>query len=403
MTMEEEGVRLRAGTAECEGALGDRETTTQTKPVVGGITAAGCCLRLARVLISAGNTPVHTAKSSSSEGILNGSRHRSHRSHYRFAGLFTVFRSVRVVPQARVAIVQRLGRYRKTADSGPLIVVPYMDKVLPLIDMREQVVTFDRQSVITADNVGIQIDTVIYYQIIDPQKATYSVTNRLGAMEQLTVTTLRNVIGGLSLDKTLTSREEINAKMRQALDEVTENWGTRVNRVELRDILPPTDVQHAMEKQMQAEREKRATVLTAEGQQQSAVLRAQGEKQAAVLRAEGEKQRAILEAEGQSEAFIKVQSAQAQAVTKLFGSLHDAAPTADILKYLYIQNLPKLAEGTANKLFVVPSELEGLTTAANLLGSALAPAAQQSPTNGVAVTKDATPGASIRSLPRDKN
>ena len=309
--------------------------------------------------------------------------------------LITVIRSVRIVPQARVAIVQRLGRYRKTADSGPLLVIPFMDRVLPNIDMREQVVTFDRQSVITADNVGIEIDTVIYYQIIDPSKATYAVANRLAAMEQLTVTTLRNVIGGLSLDKTLTSREEINAKMRLALDEVTENWGTRVNRVELRDILPPADVQHAMEKQMQAEREKRSIVLTAEGQQQAAVLKAQGAKQAAVLRAEGEKQRAILEAEGQSEALIKVQSAQAEAVTRLFGSLHDAAPTPDVLKYLYIQNLPKLAEGTANKLFIVPSELEGLTTAANLLGSALAPAMPEQPQNGSTVSSTPQPRAEI--------
>jgi regulator of protease activity HflC (stomatin/prohibitin superfamily) len=311
--------------------------------------------------------------------------------------LITVIRSVRIVPQARVAIVQRLGRYRKTADSGPLLVIPFMDRVLPNIDMREQVVTFDRQSVITADNVGIEIDTVIYYQIIDPSKATYAVANRLAAMEQLTVTTLRNVIGGLSLDKTLTSREEINAKMRMALDEVTENWGTRVNRVELRDILPPADVQHAMEKQMQAEREKRSIVLTAEGQQQAAVLKAQGAKQAAVLRAEGEKQRAILEAEGQSEALVKVQSAQAEAVTRLFGSLHDAAPTPDILKYLYIQNLPKLAEGTANKLFIVPSELEGLTTAANLLGSALAPATPERPQNGSTASSSLQPPAGISS------
>ena len=311
--------------------------------------------------------------------------------------VITVIRSVRVVPQARVGIVQRLGRYLKTADSGPLLVIPYVDRVLPLIDMREQVVTFDRQSVITADNVGIQIDTVIYYQIIDPSKATYAVANRLAAMEQLTVTTLRNVIGGLSLDKTLTSREEINAKMRLALDEVTENWGTRVNRVELRDILPPADVQHAMEKQMQAEREKRSIVLTAEGQQQAAVLKAQGAKQAAVLRAEGEKQRAILEAEGQSEALVKVQSAQAEAVTRLFGSLHDAAPTPDVLKYLYIQNLPKLAEGTANKLFVVPSELEGLTTAANLLGSALAPTAPEQPQNGSTASSSRQPRAEISS------
>lgn len=285
--------------------------------------------------------------------------------------LVTLWRTVHIVPQARVVIVQRLGRYLKNGESGPLLLIPYMDTIQATLDMREQVVAFARQSVITADNVGIQIDTVIYYQIIDPQKATYAVANLLAAMEQLTVTTLRNVIGGLTLDKTLTSREEINAKMRLNLDEVTENWGTRVNRVELRDILPPADVQHAMEKQMQAEREKRANILAAEGQQQAAILKAQGEKQAAVLRAEGEKQRAILEAEGQSEALIKVQSAQAEAVAKLFASLHESAPTPDVLKYLYIQNLPKLAEGTANKLFIVPSELEEIATAANLLGASL--------------------------------
>ena len=313
--------------------------------------------------------------------------------------LVTVIRSVRVVPQARVAIVQRLGRYLKTAQSGPLVIVPYMDKVLSMIDMREQVVIFDRQSVITSDNVGIQIDTVIYYQIIVPDKAVYAVAKLLGAMEQLTVTTLRNVIGGLTLDKTLTSREEINSKMRLALDEVTENWGTRVNRVELRDILPPADVQHAMEKQMQAEREKRALVLTAEGQQQAAVLKAQGEKQAAVLRAEGEKQRAILEAEGQSTALIKVQTAQAEGVMKLFASLHESAPTPDILKYLYIQNLPKLAEGTANKLFVVPSEMESLTTAANLLGAALAPSVPEASANG-SPPEQARPTRAIGGNPR---
>ena len=287
--------------------------------------------------------------------------------------IFTLWRTLRIVPQARVFVVQRLGRYHKTAESGPLFMVPYMDKIQAKLDMREQVVAFPRQSVITADNVGIQIDTVIYSQIIDAQKATYAVANLLAAMEQLTTTTLRNVCGGMTLDQTLTSREEINAKMRLALDEVTENWGTRVNRVELRDIVPPADVQHAMEKQMQAEREKRANVLSAEGQQQAAVLKAQGEKQAAVLRAEGEKQRTILEAEGQSEALIKVQTAQAAGVSKLFASLHESSPTPDVLKYLYIQNLPRLAEGTANKLFIVPSELEGIASAANVLGEALHP------------------------------
>jgi len=286
-------------------------------------------------------------------------------------GLITMWRTVKIVPQARVVVIQRLGRYLKTADSGPLLLIPYMDKVQITLDMREQVVAFPRQAVITEDNVGIQIDTVIYYQIIDPKRATYAVANLLGAMEQLTITTLRNVIGGMTLDKTLTSREDINAKMRISLDEVTESWGTRVNRVELRDIVPPEDVQHAMEKQMQAEREKRALILAAEGQQQAAVLKAQGEKQAAVLKAEGEKQRAILEAEGQAEALVKVQTAQAEGVSRLFSSLHDSAPTPDVLKYLYIQNLPRLAEGTANKLFVVPSELEGIATAANLLGASI--------------------------------
>lgn len=302
-----------------------------------------------------------------------------------FIALVTMWRTVRIVPQARVVIVQRLGRYLKTGESGPLLLVPYMDKVQATLDMREQVVAFPRQSVITADNVGIQIDTVIYSQIIEPKKATYSVANLLAAMEQLTITTLRNVIGGMTLDKTLTSREEINAKMRVALDDVTENWGTRVNRVELRDIVPPSDVQHAMEKQMQAEREKRANILAAEGQQQAAILKAEGEKQAAVLRAEGEKRRAILEAEGQAEALIKVQTAQAEAVARLFASLHESAPTPDVLKYLYIQNLPKLAEGSANKLFVVPSELEGIATAANLLGAAMQPDSQ--PANGDTSTR----------------
>jgi regulator of protease activity HflC (stomatin/prohibitin superfamily) len=287
--------------------------------------------------------------------------------------IVTLWKTLRIVPQARVVVVQRLGRYLKSADSGPLLLIPYMDTIQAMLDMREQVVAFPRQSVITEDNVGIEIDTVIYYQIIDPKKATYSVANLLSAMEQLTITTLRNVIGGMTLDKTLTSREEINAKMRLNLDEVTENWGTRVNRVELRDIVPPADVQHAMEKQMQAEREKRANILSAEGQQQAAVLKAQGEKQAAILQAEGEKQRAILEAEGEAEALIKVQTAQAAGVAKLFASLHESAPTPDVLRYLYIQNLPRLAEGSANKLFVVPSDLEGLTTAANLLGAALQP------------------------------
>lgn len=281
-------------------------------------------------------------------------------------------RSVRLVPQARVVIIQRLGRYHKTAGSGPVFVIPFMDRMLPMLDLREQVVPFDPQPVITEDNVGIQIATVVYYQIVDPRNATYEVANLVAAMEQLTMTTLRNVIGGLTLDKTLTSREDINAKMRIVLDEVTEKWGVRVNRVELKDIIPPREVQLAMEKQMQAEREKRAAVLRAEGQKQAAILQADGEKQSAILQAEGQRQSAILKAEGDAKALVTVQEAQAEAIKTVFDSLNSSHPTPEILKYLYIQNLPKIAEGSANKLFVVPSELESIAS----LGATFSAAAQ---------------------------
>jgi regulator of protease activity HflC (stomatin/prohibitin superfamily) len=272
------------------------------------------------------------------------------------------FKSIRLVPQARVVIIQRLGRYLKTAGSGPVFVVPFVDKILPTIDLREQVVPFDPQPVITEDNVGIQVATVVYYQIIDAKNSAYAVVNLVAAMEQLTMTTLRNVIGGLTLDKTLTSREDINAKMRIALDEVTEGWGVRVTRVELKDIIPPHDVQQAMEKQMQAERQKRAAVLQAEGQKQAAILTAEGQKQAAILTAEGNRQAVILQAEGDAQALVTVQQAQATAIQAVFGQLEATQPTPEILKYLYLQTLPKMAEGTANKLFVVPSELQDIAS-----------------------------------------
>jgi regulator of protease activity HflC (stomatin/prohibitin superfamily) len=274
--------------------------------------------------------------------------------------LLVGFKSVRLVPQARVVIVQRLGRYSKTAGSGPVFVIPFIDKLLPTIDLREQVVPFPPQAVITSDNVGIQVATVVYYQIIDAKNSTYSVVDLVAAMEQLTITTLRNVIGGLTLDRALTSREDINSKMRASLDEVTEGWGVRVTRVELKDIIPPHDVQQAMEKQMQAEREKRAAVLRAEGQKQSSILQAEGEKQSAILTAEGRRQSLILQAEGDAQALVTVQTAQAQAVHLLFDALNAAQATPEILKYLYIQNLPKIAEGSANKLFIVPSELQNI-------------------------------------------
>ncbi len=289
-----------------------------------------------------------------------------------FFVLIVGIKSIRLVPQARVVIVQRLGRYRKTAGSGPVFVIPFVDKILPTIDLREQVVPFPPQAVITSDNVGIQVATVVYYQIVDAKNASYAVVNLVGAMEQLTITTLRNVIGGLTLDRTLTSREDINAKMRVSLDEVTEGWGVRVTRVELKDIIPPHDVQQAMEKQMQAEREKRAAVLRAEGQKQAAILQAEGEKQAAILTAEGKRQSLILQAQGDGQALITVQQAQAQAIDVVFAALNASHATPEILKYLYIQALPKMAEGTANKLFVVPSEFESIAG----LGATFSAAAQ---------------------------
>jgi len=282
------------------------------------------------------------------------------------------FKSIRLVPQARVVVIQRLGRYRKTAGSGPVFVLPFIDKILPTLDLREQVVPFPPQAVITADNVGIQVATVVYYQIIDAKNATYRIADLVAAMEQLTMTSLRNVIGGLTLDKTLTSREDINSKMRVVLDEVTEGWGVRVTRVELKDIIPPHDVQQAMEKQMQAEREKRAAILRAEGMKQASVLQAEGQKQSAILTAEGKRQSLILQAEGDAQALVTVQKAQAQAIQIVFEALTTSEPTPEILKYLYIQNLPKIAEGIANKLFVVPSELESIAS----LGATFAAAGQ---------------------------
>ncbi|GAC1469158.1 MAG: SPFH domain-containing protein [Chloroflexota bacterium] len=271
-------------------------------------------------------------------------------------------RSIRLVPQARAVVVQRLGRYVKTAGGGPLVVIPFIDKLLPTIDLREQVVPFDPQPVITADNVGIQVATVVYYQIIDAKNASYAVVNLLAAMEQLTMTTLRNVIGGLTLDKALTSREDINGKMRAVLDEVTEGWGVRVTRVELKDIIPPRDVQQAMEKQMQAEREKRAAILRSEGQKLAAILQAEGDKQAAILTAEGQRQSAILQAQGDAQALVTLQEAQARSIELVFTALATNRPTPEILKYLYLQALPSMAEGTANKLFVVPSELQSIAS-----------------------------------------
>ena len=276
------------------------------------------------------------------------------------AALSLLVRTFRVIPQARVGVIQRLGNYHRSAESGMTVVLPFIDTMLPLLDMREQVVSFAPQPVITSDNVTINVTSVIYYQILDAKNATYQVANLLLAMEQIAQTTLRNVMGGLSLDTSLTSRDEVNARLRLVLDEVTEKWGVRVTRVELKDISPPKDIQLAMEKQMQAERNKRATVLTAEGAAQAAVLRADGEKKALVLASEGERQASILRAEGDARAMITLQQAQAESVRMVFEAVNSSGATPEALQFQYMQMLPKLAENPANKIIVVPADMAGL-------------------------------------------
>jgi len=259
--------------------------------------------------------------------------------------LFVAARTVRIIPQARAGVVERLGRYNRTLTPGLAIVVPFVDRVKPLIDLREQVVTFPPQPVITQDNVSVGIDTVLYFTVTDPKAASYEIANPLQAIEQLTVTTLRNIIGSITLEETLTSRDQVNDRLRIVLDERTGRWGIRINGVELKSIDPPTTIQEAMEKQMRAERDRRATILTAEGVKQSQILTAEGEKQAAVLKAEGAKQAAILRAEG-----------EAKAIDTVFQAIHDGDPDPKLLSYQYLQMLPQLARGDANKIWVIPSE-----------------------------------------------
>jgi regulator of protease activity HflC (stomatin/prohibitin superfamily) len=260
--------------------------------------------------------------------------------------LVVLARAVRIVPQARAGIVERLGRYHRTLDAGLALVIPFVDRVKPLVDLREQVVSFDPQPVITEDNLVVHIDTVIYFQVTDAKAATYEIADFITGIEQLTTTTLRNVIGGMTLEQTLTSRDEINAQLRGVLDDATGKWGIRVNRVELKSIEPPPTIREAMEKQMRAERDRRAAILTAEGVKQSQVLTAEGEKQAAILRAEGERQAQILAAEGQS-----------KAIGTVFAAIHEGNPDPQLLAYQYLQVLPQIAQGDANKIWVIPSEL----------------------------------------------
>ena len=261
--------------------------------------------------------------------------------------LTVLARTVRIIPQARAAVVERLGRYSRTLSPGLALVVPFVDRIRPMIDLREQVVSFPPQPVITEDNLVVNIDSVIYFQVTDAKSATYEIANYIQAIEQLTVTTLRNVIGGLALEKTLTSRDEINDRLRGVLDEATGKWGIRVNRVELKAIDPPASIKDSMEKQMRADREKRATILQAEGQKQSAILTAEGEKTAAILRAEGQRQSVILNAEG-----------QAKAIDTVFRAIHEGKPDPQLLAYQYLQMLPQIAQGDSNKVWIIPSEFQ---------------------------------------------
>jgi regulator of protease activity HflC (stomatin/prohibitin superfamily) len=264
-------------------------------------------------------------------------------------------RTVRIVPQANAGLVERLGRYQRTLSPGVALVIPFIDRLRPLIDLREQVVSFDPQPVITEDNLVVSIDTVLYFQITDPKSATYEVQNYIQAIEQLTVTTLRNVIGGMELEESLTSRDHINAQLRGVLDEATGKWGIRVNRVEIKAIDPPGTIKDAMEKQMRADRDKRAAILTAEGVKQSQILTAEGEKQSAILKAEGQRQSLVLQAEGQS-----------KAIGTVFKAIHEGDADPKLLAYQYLQMLPQIAQGESNKVWIIPSEF---TKALGQLGS----------------------------------
>jgi len=261
--------------------------------------------------------------------------------------IVTLMRTVRIVPQARAGVVERFGRYSRTLTPGLALVIPFVDRVRPLLDLREQVVSFQPQPVITEDNLVVNIDTVLYFQVTDAKDATYEIANYVQGIEQLTVTTLRNVIGTMTLEKTLTSRDSINAELRGVLDDATGKWGIRVNRVELKAVDPPASIQDAMEKQMRADRDKRATILQAEGERQSAILRAEGEKQSAILKAQGQRESVMLQAEG-----------QAKAIETVFQAIHDGKPDPELLAYQYLQVLPQIAQGESNKVWIIPSELQ---------------------------------------------
>src|SRR5690606_17575047 len=278
-----------------------------------------------------------------------------------------VFKSIALVPQAEAAVIERLGRYSRTVSGQLTFLIPFADRVRAKVDLRERVVSFPPQPVITQDNLTLQIDSVVYFQVTDPKAAVYEISNYIAAVEQLTVTTLRNVVGGMTLEDTLTSRDQINSQLRGVLDEATGRWGLRVARVELKAIDPPPSIQESMEKQMKADREKRAMILTAEGTRESQIKTAEGAKQAQILSAEGAKQSAILSAEGERQSrilraqgeraasYLQAQG-QAKAIEKVFAAIKNGKPTPELLAYQYMQTLPMVARGDANKVWLVPSD-----------------------------------------------
>jgi len=271
-------------------------------------------------------------------------------------------KSIVITKQANTKIVERLGRYQRTLTPGLSTLIPLVDRVCQRVDMREQVISFPPQPVITEDNLVVSIDTVVYFQVTDGKAATYEISNFLLAIEQLTVTTLRNVIGSMDLEGTLTSRDSINGQLRGVLDEATGKWGIRVNRVELKAIDPPTSVQESMEKQLKAERERRAAILIAEGQKQASILTAEGAKQSAVLHAEGEAKAAVIRAEAEARAQVIRAQGEAAAVVTVYDAIHKSAPSPAALTHRYLEALPKLAQGDSNKVWVIPGEFTSAIT-----------------------------------------
>src|SRR3954452_5934693 len=313
--------------------------------------------------------------------------------------ILVLAKTIRIVPQARAGIVERFGKYRATLSPGLNVVTPFVDRVRYVIDMREQVVSFPPQPVITEDNLVVSIDTVIYFQVTDPVAATYEIANYISAIEQLTMTTLRNIVGGMDLEQTLTSREDINRGLSGVLDEATGRWGVRVGRVEIKGIDPPPSIKDSMEKQMRADRDKRAVILTAEGQRQSSILTAEGNKQAAILSAEGDREALILRAQANREAAILKAQGEGQAIQTVFQAIHDGQPDQALLAYQYLQMMPKIAEGDANKVWIVPSEI---TKALEGLGTSLSEAAgiPQKPAGPI---KRVDMGSTERITPQDSS